>query len=66
VWGWRCEDLLALRPSRFPSSLGCTFCTSVLARRMIVSKFARLEVVVAIPYRGATKPMNMKYISSLV
>lgn len=47
---------------RFPS-LGCTFCTSALARRRIVSKLARLEVVVAIFYRGATKPMNMKYIS---
>lgn len=30
---------------------------------MIVSKLVRLEVVVAILYKGATKPMNMKDIS---
>lgn len=63
VWGWRWEDLLALRPSRFPSSLRSTFCTSALARRRIVSKLVRLEVVIAILYKGATKTINMKYIS---
>lgn len=59
VLGWRWEDLLALRPSRFSSSLGCTFCTSALARRMTVSKLVRLEVVVAILYKSATKPTNI-------
>ena len=63
MWGWRWENLLALRPSRFPSSPGCTFCTSAPARSMIVSKLARLEVVVTILYRSATKPMDMKDIS---
>ena len=38
-------------------------CTSALARRRIVSKLVRLGVVVAILYRGTTKPMDMKYIS---
>lgn len=32
--GWRCENLLALRPSRFPS-LRCTFCTSAFIKALL-------------------------------